>query len=917
MILLYNDVLNAQSIVSNRGIQSEIFRGKNLSKGGERSEALSHLLHTLLLAYENGKVHLIADTELALIEHYERYMDRDSLDNNLERVMAYCKNNNLTAQLVQTLLFQAQNHLRKHQYQESLQFSEEALILAQSLKDNKLKGRCLLQKASGLRNSSDHTAYPLEYYKEALSVLEKAKDTCKIVRASLLITSAEIDSIERRKIFDKAEQLTNSYGSPRLKIDFLNFKASHVQPQRAIAMRREALSINKKLGIDYFNQHLLIQIAHSLTALKKYDRAIQTLDSAIVAFPGYLSDDGASIYYEIYREKGDYQKAVEFMEKSRQFVDARKITELKSLVAKWETKLNTKETEWELNDQKNRNLALLGFLILAGILGMIVFYAYYRQKRAKKLLAQQNDMITKQSEALKSLEQLKSRFFANVSHELRTPLTLMLGPITKLMHNHEYNPIEMKLLTFLNRNTLHLKNLVDEILDLSKLENNKMELKEEPVLIHEYVNNHVTQFFSIGGYDTAAFSAKIDLNNQLIVMLDTNKFGKIINNLISNAIKFTPIEGEIKFIANETNTDLHFQITDTGRGIDKNDLPYIFDRFYQSKNSNAPSEGGTGIGLSLCKELTELMNGEIWAESEVGLGSIFHLKIPKIIADSKVLKSTVEYSESKLHLENADKNNVNNLTEEIDAANHTILIVEDNKDLREYIQILLSDYNTILAENGEVAINYLQKNKSPSLIISDIMMPIMDGLQLLDRLKSSEALRHVPVIMLTAKTDRLIKMKALRYGIDDYLTKPFDEEELRVRILNLITHLQERKNNVQEGGSQNNSSSLSTKSDREWLIECENFILMNLSSNLLAVPMIASNFNISESTLTRLLKRLVGLSPGKYVQELKLNQAKHLIQNNSRLSIIAIADEVGFSDPAAFSRSFKKRFGRAPSSMKL
>lgn len=556
------------------------------------------------------------------------------------------------------------------------------------------------------------------------------------------------------------------------------------------------------------------------------------------------------------------------------------------------------------------------FIIVAILLLAGAIYLFFRERTRtlEKEITRATVTIKQQAEELRQLDKLKSRFFANVSHELRTPLALMLGPIKRLRLRHTQHKEDQMLLGFLERNAIHLRGLVNEILDLSKLENNKLELRPELTPLSFYLNNHINQYYSIGDSKHVLVTGTFLIDPDLQVMLDRNKFEKILNNLLSNAIKFTPPQGKVKVKATQTEDLLCFTVTDNGRGIHSDDLPHIFDRFYQSKQTDAPTEGGTGIGLSMTKELTQLMSGRVWVESTLGQGSTFYLEIPKVLA-------TEQHEVSRLEQDLVASSSTPSLKPENGALRPEvftkatgmarILVVEDNKDLREYYQLMLEGYQVELTEHGQEALEYLAKGALPDLIISDMMMPVMDGMQLLERLKSSDEWRHLPVIMLTARTNRKDRIKALRFGLDDYLNKPFDEEELKVRINNLLLHSAARTSSENERTPKATKPGLS-QAELDWLEELEGYILKQLDQPGLSVASMANEFSMSESTLLRQLKKLTGLTPNRYLREIKLNQAQFFLHNRTYRSVAEVAYRVGFKDPTSFSRSYKKRFGKVP-----
>lgn len=569
------------------------------------------------------------------------------------------------------------------------------------------------------------------------------------------------------------------------------------------------------------------------------------------------------------------------------------------------------------------------FLAISILLLALGIYTYnrYRLNRLKKekvllqteiakataQIQEDKSLIEAQAQELKKLDQLKTRFFANVSHELRTPLSLILGPIKRLKKSNPGNATDQKLLNYIEKNSVQLKKLVDEILDLSKLEHGKLELQEEEVNLYEYLKLHINQFSSLDTIDHAKILMDLPKDEQLMVMLDKPKFEKIVNNYLSNAIKYTPLHGQIVFLAKRQKDNLLIAVKDTGRGIHPDDLPHIFDRFYQAKHNYDKNAGGTGIGLSLTQELAQLMDGKVWVESELGQGSTFYAELPlKIVSRQNIAQSiSIENTDTQLKIA---KESTENLT--------SLLIVEDNRELREYYEIILADYHIISTENGQQALDYLQSAEpQPDLILSDLMMPVMNGMELLQKLKSNDLWYQIPVVMLTAKNNRDSKIQALRVGVDDYVTKPFDDEELIVRIKNLLTNARIRKTvNPQEPIASAVDNNLlqrptSSQEDLEWLESFEAYIIDHISDDLLSIESLAKEFAMSVSTLRRQIKRLTGLTPSKYLTEHRLNAARQMLESRRYNNISTVAQKVGYGNESSFSRAFKSRYGITPSSL--
>ncbi len=572
-------------------------------------------------------------------------------------------------------------------------------------------------------------------------------------------------------------------------------------------------------------------------------------------------------------------------------------------------------------------LLSLGILFLAGF-GLY----YWRIKRfetqqqllkiAVKKATQQIEtdklVIENQAKELRQLDKLKSNFFANVSHELRTPLTLMLGPISSVLKRDNLSNRDFTLLKRVQQSGKDLLKLVTSILDLSKMEAGKMELREASIVLFTFTRRIVAAFESYAQNREVDFTFDFQAEKNLQLAIDKEKLAAILNNLLSNAVKFTPKNGKIKVTVADLGNALQITVADTGRGIHPNDLPHVFDRFYQSNQSDAPTEGGTGIGLSLSQEFAKIMNGKLWVESEVGKGSTFFVKIPRkeilgMVPDKEVLQEEEEILiPQAVAVSEAEENKTK--------AN--LLIVEDNYSLRGYLVTILSPYYAIqAAEDGEEAYELLSKfSKStdstglPDLIISDIMMPKMDGFQLLKAIKENDQLSRIPIIMLTARADIQDKLKALRIGVDDYLLKPFEEEELLARINNLLQNANQRLYFTEAIEILEEKPVIAhSQEDSSWLMELENLVTDSLSDTAFSVGEMAKAFFISERTLLRRLKKLTGLTPNQYLQEVRFNEARKLLEQKTFNNLTKVANAIGFSDVNSFSKRYKKRFGKLPS----
>ncbi len=565
-------------------------------------------------------------------------------------------------------------------------------------------------------------------------------------------------------------------------------------------------------------------------------------------------------------------------------------------------------------------------LMLVVLLFIILSISYYQIKVSNEEIQNQHKIISQQSKELRQLDQAKSRFFANVSHELRTPITLIMGPISSVLKTGDLSDKDYFLLKKAQKSTKDLLKLVGAILDLTKLEAEKMTLNKQAVLLFPFLQYIVSIFEILAVQRDIYFTFNYKGSKELRLEVDKEKLEVIINNLLSNAFKFTQNKGKITIECEDEGDKIKLAVSDTGRGIHPDDIDYIFDRYYQYSDNKRAVEGGTGIGLTISKEYIQLMQGKVWVESELNRGSIFYIEFPRIevlgqaqVSDKLVLNGVVETKDIYNEIPSFIKNR------------RTILIVEDNYNLRVYFASTLSkQYNVHLAENGQVALDLLMEslndeNLKIDLVLSDILMPEMDGYQLLTIIKSRDYFCHIPVIMLTAKADTQGKLKALRIGIDDYLLKPFEEEELIARIENVF--LNNRKHQVESKiiSEQNENMVMSTEAnsdmlpskrtteDLEWLGKLEDVVKMYLASSNTKVSALAEEMIMSERQFHRKVKQLTGKSPGEYFKEARLIEARRLLEKRLVYSVKSAAFSVGFKNPEYFSIQFKKRFGKTPS----
>ncbi|MCB0636062.1 MAG: response regulator, partial [Lewinella sp.] len=540
-------------------------------------------------------------------------------------------------------------------------------------------------------------------------------------------------------------------------------------------------------------------------------------------------------------------------------------------------------------------------IVLSVVLAVVMALAFIHLRRRKRALARQHQLIREQAHRLASLDEAKSRFFANISHELRTPLALLLGPIGTLLKDERLTSLQKQLLETARRNVHQLEQLVNEILDLRKLESGKMQVYPEPTPLRAFVAQYVAQFESMAGKKEVALHFHSAVEEAVMARIDRTKCRQLIYNLLSNACKYTPPGGRIDVRLATDKGDLQLEVADTGAGISAADLPHVFDRYFQTNDLSKPAQGGTGIGLALCREYARLFGGDISVSSSEGEGATFRIHFPVTLATRESaadgMRST-ELTPAAASAAYGAETAIDTTAKPAAPGNRpTILIVEDHPELQTYLRLLLHEsYEVLIAGHGQAALEQLAGRPDIELIISDLMMPVMDGFQLLAAVKADDRWRWLPFIMLTARADQRDKLHALRIGVDDYLLKPFEEEELRVRVANLLENLQARRREVVEEPVSDGGASDAHSAEEAWLARLETYVQEHLDQDDLTVAALAESFAMSESTLLRQLKRLTGLTPSQYLQEVRLTAARELLENGVYRSVNRVAAEVGYTD---------------------
>jgi DNA-binding response OmpR family regulator/two-component sensor histidine kinase len=515
---------------------------------------------------------------------------------------------------------------------------------------------------------------------------------------------------------------------------------------------------------------------------------------------------------------------------------------------------------------------------------------------------------------MKALDELKGRFFANITHEFRTPLSLIISPVEQMQQDVNTSPVIKKNLSVVQRNAQQLLRLINQLLDMSKIESGNMQLSLSRGDVTLFIEECVQSF------KVSAQAKHIDLAMNAFIpgdayLFDAGKLEKIIYNLLSNAIKFTPEKGTINVnvsvqLHDEYENELQVQVTDSGIGIDEEKLPYIFNRFYQVDTSATRKYEGTGIGLALVKELVQLMNGTMRVESKLGSGTSIYISFPLQNATtgyvtewSKALPLPQVFT--PVIPEPAAKPKTG-----ITAHSPLILVVEDNEELREFIsQSLQKDYRTIAASNGKQALA-IATEELPEVIISDVMMPEMDGYSLCNEIKSNTATDHIAVIILTAKTAHDSVIEGLTSGADDYITKPFHFDELQLRIHNILQR-QEKLRLFFRAQLNNPDAAINvSETENPFITTLYSIIDEHLDDTTLSVEKLATKAAVSSRTLNRKLSSIIGLSANDLIKQYRLKRSLEFLKAGNNISQTAYS--VGFETHSHFTTSFKAFFGITP-----
>lgn len=576
----------------------------------------------------------------------------------------------------------------------------------------------------------------------------------------------------------------------------------------------------------------------------------------------------------------------------------------------------------DFNTQRIYLLVLLVFVVLLIVVCAAAIYAFITRTRINQQLKASMDEQSRMTTEMEEMTQTQLQFFTNVSHELRTPLTLIVGPTEQLLEDPAVHGVQRTMLEMVQRNTRILIQLVGEILDFRKVQNNKAELHLNRFYLQHELTTWTEDFRTVAA--RRGITIRVDVSgveDDAVLIADRDKMEHMYFNIMSNALKYTPDGGCI------TTTLLHhdhcytLRIADTGKGIPTEELPHLFERFYQAKGAI----GGTGIGLSLVKAYIDMHRGSVHAESVEGKGTTFVIELPdsqpgydpakdapaatqaeKGLVDDNYIATDTTAQEAAERITNA---------EDFDAERPLVLIIDDNNGMRAYLRSILQDkYNVSEATNGEQGLEKARR-EVPKLVVCDVMMPVMDGLEFTKRLKEDTATSHIPVVLLTARSLSEQRKEGYDTGADSYITKPFSGQVLLSRIENLLRSRIMLRSVFAGDKRETEEEEKLNEADKTFVGRLRTAIQENIGDSDFSVERLGEEIGLSRVQLYRKVKALTGQTPMELLRKARLTKARQLLEKTEK-SVSEIAYEVGFTSPSYFNKCFKDEFDINPSSLR-
>lgn len=803
----------------------------------------------------------------------------------------------------------------KGQFEDALHYYEQALNLAErkQLPDDRI---IILQSLAWSYQKAGYPEKAIPHYQTVLDHFQGQKHYPGIISTNNLlhIALSNIDSLDQalRILQQNLEPPISTYLSPKDSATMLH-NLGRLQNMRqdypaAVEALAKAIDIKSRQNNPESYAKSLIEWVTSLKAMGDFQQAAdiaQRIDTNVLINSSlYTQRDYYRHLSEVYAVLGNYRQA--YNQRIRyDSLDQLLFNEAnEQSVLALELALAQKEKDQILAEQKAANIRRQLYIRSSIFLLVLVLTAlFFRQSQIRQKAKWQAKALAQETRRYKD----RLQFFTFISHELRTPLTLILTPAIALQQRLK-NPDDRSTAQIIVRNAQIMSRLVEQTLHLERSSFQDDAERPQPVQAVAFVKGLLSGFSpELTRKELQLISSWPDQDPWLL--LDTTKFLHIISNLVTNAIKYSPTGGSIHcwLTFSPDDNQLEFGIRDEGPGIPAREQPYIFDRFYQS-DTNATQPQGFGIGLHLAKAFAQHMDGDLSVTSKPGHGATFFCRLPLRKSSPPLITDTNIGEEGESLLLGQHSAN---------GATATLLVIEDSTDMRTLITQLLSPKYTILtAANGREGWEILQKNeKGIDLVISDVMMPEMDGFTLLNKIKAEEQLARIPVILLTARSETEYRLKALTAGVNDYISKPFLPQELITRVANLLTF--HRKSGKRQSEKEKGNLQHVSVADMNWLKEVEQLMTEKLGEKDLSVTQLAHTLSISERQFYRKVKHIAGMTPNRFWREVKLKEAKRLLDQGAYATVSEVSQAVGFETTEYFSKIFKDRYGISPSNILL
>lgn len=576
----------------------------------------------------------------------------------------------------------------------------------------------------------------------------------------------------------------------------------------------------------------------------------------------------------------------------------------------------------DFNTQRGYLLVLLFFVVLLVVACGLAVRAYVAKARINRQLNASMDQQRQMTEEMERMTQTQLQFFTNVSHELRTPLTLIAGPTDQLLEDDTVQGAHRMMLEMVRRNTRILIQLVGEILDFRKVQNNKAHLHLNRFALQRELATWANDFRAVAARRKITIDVDASgVRQDAVIIADRDKLEHIYFNLMSNALKYTPEGGRITTALSYDGKQYVLSVSDTGKGIEEEALPHLFDRFFQARGA----VGGTGIGLSLVKAYVDLHHGDIRVESNEGEGTRFFISLPaaqsgydpakdrearpvaeRELVDDSYVPEDINAKEAADRITNA---------EDFDADRPLVLIIDDNNGMRAYLRSILKDrYNVSEAADGSQGLEKARR-EVPKLIVCDVMMPVMDGLEFTRQLKEDIATSHIPVVLLTARSLPEQREKGYETGADSYLTKPFSGQVLLSRIDNLLRSRTLLRSLFSGDKAEAAEEERLCSQDKTFVTRLREIIQQHLADSDFSVERLGEEIGLSRVQLYRKVKVLTGKTPVELLRKARLMKVRTMVTTTDR-SIAEIAYATGFTSPSYFNKCFKDEFGVSPGGMR-